>query len=102
MEDPHTPYGRFGNHAEIKYVDVRVPVANLIGVEGSGFVLAQHRLGPGPDPPLHAVVGAVPSCLRHAVRAGGVAVRARIDAGGEADHPELGGRLDGRDGRRPG
>src|SRR5271154_4754985 len=26
MEDPHTPYGRFGNHAEIKYVDVRVPV----------------------------------------------------------------------------
>src|ERR1700677_4197797 len=47
MEDPHTPYGRFGNHAEIKYVDVRVPVGNLIGVEGSGFVLAQHRLGPG-------------------------------------------------------
>jgi acyl-CoA dehydrogenase len=47
MEDPHTPYGRFGNHAEIKYVDVRVPLANLIGVEGSGFVLAQHRLGPG-------------------------------------------------------
>jgi acyl-CoA dehydrogenase len=47
MEDPHTPYGRFGNHAEIKYVDVRVPVENLIGNEGSGFVLAQHRLGPG-------------------------------------------------------
>src|ERR1700691_3453065 len=47
MEDPHTPYGRFGNHAEIVYRDVRVPVANLIGVEGSGFVLAQHRLGPG-------------------------------------------------------
>ena len=26
MEDPHTPYGRFGNHAEIVYRDVRVPV----------------------------------------------------------------------------
>ena len=47
MEDPHTPYGRFGNHAEIVYRDVRVPFANLIGVEGSGFVLAQHRWGPG-------------------------------------------------------
>src|SRR5580700_3226548 len=47
MEDPETPFGRFGNHAEIRYVDVRVPVGNLIGREGSGFVLAQKRLGPG-------------------------------------------------------
>jgi acyl-CoA dehydrogenase len=47
MEDPHTPYGRFGNHAEIEYVDVRVPAGNLVGREGSGFALAQHRLGPG-------------------------------------------------------
>ncbi len=47
MEDPNTPYGRFGNHAEIVYRAVRVPAGNLIGKEGSGFALAQHRLGPG-------------------------------------------------------
>jgi acyl-CoA dehydrogenase len=47
MEDPGTSYGRFGNHAEIRYADVRVPVENLVGREGSGFVLAQKRLGPG-------------------------------------------------------
>src|SRR6185437_3776988 len=47
MEDPETPFGRFGNHAEIRYVDVRVPLGNLIGREGSGFLLAQKRLGPG-------------------------------------------------------
>jgi acyl-CoA dehydrogenase len=47
MEDPETPFGRFGNHAEIVYTDVRVPAGNLIGREGSGFALAQKRLGPG-------------------------------------------------------
>jgi acyl-CoA dehydrogenase len=47
MEHPDTRYGRFGNHAEIVYRDVRVPVANLVGREGEGFALAQHRLGPG-------------------------------------------------------
>jgi acyl-CoA dehydrogenase len=47
MEDPHSPFGRFGNHAEIYYRDVRVPAANLVGREGDGFQLAQQRLGPG-------------------------------------------------------
>ena len=47
MEDPGAPYGKFGNHAEIAYRDVRVPVENLLGREGEGFQLAQARLGPG-------------------------------------------------------
>jgi len=47
MEDPGAPYGKFGNHAEIAYRDVRVPAENLLGREGEGFQLAQARLGPG-------------------------------------------------------
>jgi acyl-CoA dehydrogenase len=47
MEDPISHFGKFGNHAEIEYRDVRVPVANLVGREGDGFQLAQARLGPG-------------------------------------------------------
>ena len=47
MEDPDAPFGAFGNHAEITYEDVRVPVSNLVGREGEGFRLAQARLGPG-------------------------------------------------------
>src|SRR6185503_7131717 len=35
------------SHAEVRLRGVRVPVANRIGAEGSGFALAQERLGPG-------------------------------------------------------
>lgn len=35
------------SHAEIEYMDCIVPVSNLIGKEGAGFLLAQERLGPG-------------------------------------------------------
>ncbi|HFC13020.1 MAG TPA: acyl-CoA dehydrogenase, partial [Anaerolineae bacterium] len=35
------------SHSEIKYEDCRVPLDNIIGAEGDGFVIAQQRLGPG-------------------------------------------------------
>lgn len=35
------------SHGELRFQDCRVPRANLLGVEGEGFRLAQSRLGPG-------------------------------------------------------
>jgi acyl-CoA dehydrogenase len=47
MEHPHQTFGKLGGHAEIRYAGARVPADALLGGEGEGFLIAQHRLGPG-------------------------------------------------------
>ena len=39
--------GDWASHGEVSYQNARVPLGNLLGVEGAGFALAQQRLGPG-------------------------------------------------------
>jgi acyl-CoA dehydrogenase len=47
MGHPYPGDYRSGGHAEIRLHDCRVPVANRVGDEGDGFVLAQKRLNGG-------------------------------------------------------
>src|ERR1700685_998179 len=47
MEHPYDSFGRYGNHAEILYEDVRIPAGALLGARGAGFLIAQQRLYPG-------------------------------------------------------
>ncbi len=41
------PGGGWASHSEVRLTGVRVPQDNRLGPEGSGFMLAQTRLGPG-------------------------------------------------------
>ncbi|MEJ7729044.1 MAG: acyl-CoA dehydrogenase family protein [Polyangiaceae bacterium] len=41
------PGDGYGSHAEIAYEGCRVPLDNLLGARGGGFLIAQERLGPG-------------------------------------------------------
>src|SRR5436305_8449424 len=47
MEHPWDSFGRYGNHAEIVYDNVRVGADALLGPQGAGFLIAQQRLYPG-------------------------------------------------------
>jgi len=42
----HEGHG-WASHGEVSYQSCRVPQTNLLGPEGSGFTIAQNRLGPG-------------------------------------------------------
>lgn len=37
----------YASHGEVMYHGARVPLSNLLGAEGAGFMIAQDRLGPG-------------------------------------------------------
>ena len=47
MEQPYQHYGMLGGHTEIRYEDVRLGPDALLGKEGEGFLISQHRLVPG-------------------------------------------------------
>ncbi len=47
IEHPWESFGIYGNHAEVRYEDVRVPRDALLGERGGAFAVAQQRLGPG-------------------------------------------------------
>jgi len=47
MEQPYEHFGMLGGHTEILYENVRLGSDGLLGKEGEGFLISQHRLVPG-------------------------------------------------------
>lgn len=47
MEHPQPHFGMLGGHSEIVYDGVRLEADALLGNEGEGFLISQHRLVPG-------------------------------------------------------
>ena len=87
----------WSTHCEVRYTGVRVPVANTLGAEGAGFLIAQKRLGPGR---IHHVMRWLGQMQRAFELMCTYALGRETSSGplvGQADDPELDRRLLRRD-----
>lgn len=76
----------FASHAEVRFEGCRVPISNRIGSPGSGFALAQERLGPGR---IHHCMRWIGICERAFRLMCERAVSRRIDDGESLAHKQI-------------